>query len=187
MKTLSEQSRNIKEEADSILLGTGLQQVLERYGTVKYVGSYELDLMMKKDIDISLINPELCLEDFHKLGMDVANLLHPHSMHYRNTRVKPVKYRPPDALYWGFAFGEWNIDLWLVSEEYYLESVAYMNGIQSLLTQQNRMQILEIKSRGIANGAYLKAFGSREIYRAVLQYGVRTYEEFCGYLGEHQH
>ena len=180
--TLPELSRHIKREADSLLHDDGLEQVLKRYGEVKYVGSYELDLMLKKDLDISLINPQLSLDAFHELAREVSDLLHPHSMHFRNTRIKAVENRPPDALYWGFVFRDWNIDLWLVDAAYYIESVHYMQRIRKLLTHRNKLHILDIKKQAIDNHEYGKGFGSREIYNAVLDHGISSYEAFRGFV-----
>ena len=181
MHPLIEQSRKIKDAADRILHDDGLEEILCNYGEVHYVGSYEIDLMLKKDIDISLINPSLTLKEFHQLAFEASSLLHPHSMHFRDTRVKPIQYRPPHALYWAFEFADWNIDLWLVEKEYYLESVDYMNRVKQSLDDLKKITILDIKNRALNSGQYGRTFGSREIYQAVLQDGINSSEEFCGF------
>lgn len=62
MKDILIKSSEIQNEADEILFERGLHKILQKFGEPNYVGSYELKLMLKKDLDISLINPSLTLE-----------------------------------------------------------------------------------------------------------------------------
>ena len=176
MTDLLEQSTTVKVEAEKILFQKGLYSLLVKFGEVHCSGSYYLDLMLKQDIDLSLVNPDLSEADFFRLGGEVSGLLTPHSIHYRNTRVKFVPNRPPESLYWGFEFGEWNIDLWLVPEAYHLDSIDYLNSIANSLDQEKRLAILDIKQDAMEQGLYGRQFSSRELYRGVIQDGVRDLE-----------
>jgi len=138
--------------------------------------------MLKKDLDISLVNPSLSLESFFELGHRLATLLRPHSIHYRNTRVKPIADRPRESLYWALLFEDWNIDLWLVPEYYYLESEKYLGAICAALTPEKRTLILDIKTQAMSEGIYNKQFGSRELYQAVCFEEVHSYFELQAWL-----
>jgi hypothetical protein len=53
---LFEQSFQVKREADAFLEETKLLSFLQSYGTVQLAGSYALDLMVNRDIDVYLLN-----------------------------------------------------------------------------------------------------------------------------------
>ena len=182
MKSVLEQSREIKSEADIIIYDHKLGALLSEYGEVTYTGSYALDLMMKKDIDVSLINPALTLRQFFELGYRVAELVKPHSMFHRNTKVKPVDGRPDQAYYWGFQFGEWSLDVWLVSRDYHDASVEYLSSIRKVLTPELVRVILALKHESLQKEMYGVHFGSKQLYPAVLSGHVRTFEELQDYL-----
>ncbi|MGE5499555.1 MAG: hypothetical protein ACM3Q2_15850 [Syntrophothermus sp.] len=175
-------SRSIKSEADYILEQRGVRTILERYGTVKFAGSYHFNLMMKRDLDISLINETISSEGFFLLGNELSHLLKPHSMFYRNTGIKHIQNRPSMALYWGIQFEDWNLDIWAVPISEYIASEIYMEKIAASLTAENRDVILKLKYELMNNGSYGKTFGSKELYDAVLNCNVKTAEEFNKYL-----
>ncbi len=50
-------SIQVKREADALLEESKLLPFLQSYGTVQMVGSYSLDLMVNRDIDLYVINP----------------------------------------------------------------------------------------------------------------------------------
>ncbi len=48
-------SQSIKKEAEELLSKYKVLETLRKFGEVQFTGSYELDLMYKKDIDLSLL------------------------------------------------------------------------------------------------------------------------------------
>ena len=86
-------SQAIKNEADELLRKYSIVEIIENFGQVKFTGSYELNLMYKKDIDISLINDNLSVQDFTHLGKELIDSLNTPSAYYRNTRIIPVEKR----------------------------------------------------------------------------------------------
>ena len=68
-------SQLIRKEADELLNKYQVVEALSKYGQVKFTGSYELDLMYKRDIDISLINDNLTVENFTRLGKELIDKL----------------------------------------------------------------------------------------------------------------
>lgn len=160
MKPVLEQSQAIKSEADMIIHDQGLGALLSEYGDVTYTGSYALDLMMKKDIDVSLVNPGLTLRQFFELGYRVAELVKPHSMVHRNTKVKPVDGRPDQAYYWGARFGEWSLDVWRVSRAYSEASVEYISSIRNGLTPERVCVILALKQEALEKAYMVPALAA---------------------------
>ena len=61
-------NENIKKEANEILNEKGLFSILAAYGKVNISGSYSLDLMTWKDLDIYLEAENITKKKFFKLG-----------------------------------------------------------------------------------------------------------------------
>jgi hypothetical protein len=55
--TLFEHSFQVKNEANAFLEEMHLLSFLQIYGTVRFAGSYSLDLMVNRDIDLYVLNP----------------------------------------------------------------------------------------------------------------------------------
>jgi hypothetical protein len=182
MMDILKYSDSIKLEADELWHKFEIIETLKKFGKVKLTGSFELNLMYKKDIDISLINDDLSVPDFTQLGKELIDRLDSPSVYYRNTRITPVEKRPENALYWGIKTGEWFLDIWAMSNSVYSRAEEYISDIKSKLNKQNRMIILKLKAEFKENGSYGKGFGSREIYDSVLNYNVTSPNQFEDYL-----
>lgn len=175
-------SQSVKEEATKLLDESDIVNILEKYGKVYFSGSYDLDLMYKKDIDIGIVNDSLTVSEFTKLGKELIDKLNSPSVYYRNTRITPVKNRPENSLYWGIKTGDWFIDIWAMSKKVQSRSDAYIRDIKNKLKPAHKKIILQLKADLLEEKTYGKLFGSRELYDAVLNKKVKTVEEFKEYL-----
>lgn len=182
MEQLLQTSTAIKKEADELLHKYQVVEILSKFGRVKFTGSYELNLMYKKDIDITLINDNLSVEDFTKLGKELIDKLNTPNVYYRNTRIHPVEKRPENSLYWGIKTGNWFIDIWAMSTEVYNRAESYIKEIKSQLSEEKKLIILRLKDEFIKKKSYGKNFGSRELYDAVLNHEVKNSKQFNLYL-----
>ena len=180
--SLLQYERVIREQADTLLFKKGLYKILKKYGNVLLTGSYSLELMYKKDLDISLVSPNLTVKDFYKMGGEISELINPHSVYYRNTKVKEINGRPDNALYFGFIFDDWKIDLWVVDKERTEGSEIYSNNILNKLTDEKRILILEIKKEYLDSKEYGKIFSSREVYDAVINKNIKSVKQFRDYI-----
>ena len=180
-------SQAIKNEANELLRKYSVVEIIQKFGQVKFTGSYELNLMYKKDIDISLINDNLSVQDFTLLGKELIYGLNTPSAYYRNTRITPVEKRPENSLYWGIKTGDWFIDIWGMSAVIYKRAENYIKEIKSQLTEDKRLIILRLKDEFIKKGTYGKNFSSRELYDAVLNHEVKNSEQFGYYLEKLSH
>lgn len=187
MSEILNYSQLIKKEADELLHKNQVLETLSKFGRVKFTGSYELNLMYKKDIDISLINDNLSVQDFTQLGKELIDKLNSPNVYYRNTRIAPVEKRPENSLYWGIKTGSWFIDIWGMTKEIYERAERYIKEIKSQLTEDKRLIILQLKDEFIKKTTYGKNFGSRELYDAVLNHGVKNSDQFNLYLEKLSH
>src|SRR4051812_46288798 len=104
MNKLIQQNNEIKKEADEILDRKGLRKILDAYGKPHVTGSYELDLMVWRDLDIYLEAGSMDERTFFSMGSEIAELLHPVKMSYRNERIMRTAGLP-DGMYWGIYLG----------------------------------------------------------------------------------
>jgi hypothetical protein len=176
----------LRAEADRLLLGKGLHSLLEKYGQVHLTGSYALKLMAWRDLDIYLVAEELPVSEFFRLGWQIANLLSPTKMSFRNERVARTEGLP-QGLYWGIYLGNeragaWKIDLWAINREQFIVLDEFCKEIERRLTASSRLKILQIKAQCWMKPGYRRTFSSRDIYDAVLAEEVEDLDAFERYL-----
>lgn len=178
-------SNRIRDEAHQ-LLGLGLMAVLAQHGEVHVVGSYALDLMTWRDLDVHLVREDVSVEDFFELGWRIASLLRPHRMHFRDETTVATKGLPR-GLYWGVYLGDeragaWKIDVWLTNRAGFEPTREFGDRLASRLTDENRRIILSIKEASWRHPEYRRGFTSSDIYAAVLDRGVRDIPGFWSHL-----
>jgi hypothetical protein len=185
---LQTKSLALRAEATTILEDQGLFRLLQTYGPVEVHGSYGLDLMVWRDLDIYLCAHTGQLASFFELGARIAESLPVHRMHFRN-ELSETTVGLPGGLYWGIylrdkPFGAWKIDIWAVSAGELERLLEYQQNIARQLTPASRRLIIELKSRLHTHPQYRRGFGATQIYEAVLRAGVRDFRSFAAYLIE---
>jgi hypothetical protein len=186
MEQLMNLNDQLKKEADKILYDQGLFHTLSKYGVPHISGSYVLDLMTWRDLDIYLETPDIEEQAFFDLGKNLLSLLQPVKMHYRNERMGGDSGLPR-GLYWGIYLGNerqgaWKIDTWAVDASELACRMAYCKAIKEKLTEKCRRVIMQIKSRCWKDPLYRKTYLSTDIYKAVLEMGIINFDEFKNYL-----
>lgn len=181
-------SQSLQAEATAILEERGLNDLLQSYGRVVVHGSYALDLMVWRDLDIYLCSDTFQLSPFFELGARVAELLPAHRMHFRNELTAPSEGLPK-GLYWGVhlrdqPYGPWKIDIWAVDADELERLTEYQQSVARQLTPASRRVIIALKSQLHNHAEYRRGFGAKQIYDAVLHSGVREVADFVAYLKE---
>src|SRR5260370_19025251 len=164
--------QDLQAEADELLWGRGLHSLLSKYGQVQVTGSYSLRLMTWRALDLYLVTNGIAVADFFSLGAQIADLLDPIRMSFRN-ELKARTEGLPKGLYWGIYLGDeragaWKIDLWAMDSEQLTVLDEGQKGIERKLTESSRMRILEIKAQCWMKPGYRRTFSSLDIYTAVL-------------------
>ena len=180
-------SSTIRTEADDILR-SGLQRVLERHGDVHIVGSYALGLMTWRDLDIHVVRPDLDVTAFFDLGGEIAGVLKPHRMHFRDESIAGTPDLPR-GFYWGVYLGDerngaWKIDIWQTDRQGFEAVRRFGENLSARLNDANRAVILAIKAACWQHPQYRRGFTSADVYTAVLDRGVRDVAEFWADLRE---
>jgi hypothetical protein len=180
-------SKNIRTEADDILR-SGLQTILGRHGDVHIVGSYALGLMTWRDLDIHVVREDLDVRAFFALGGEIAGLLKPHRMHFRDESIVGTPGLPR-GFYWGIYLGDerngaWKVDIWQTDPPAFESVRRFGDDLSARLNDTNRAMILEIKAACWQHPQYRRGFTSTDIYTAVLDRGVRDVPGFWADLRE---
>ncbi|GAA0221668.1 hypothetical protein GCM10010492_19730 [Saccharothrix mutabilis subsp. mutabilis] len=163
----------LQAEAEDVLAALELVPALSALGRPVRVGSSALGLMVRRDIDITVVVPKLDMAPVASLGATLAN--HPD--------VRTVQIRDdtghwntdpdyPDGLYLGVTYGQgWNLDVWFVDEPDRQPDLRHVATFPARLTAETRAAILRVKQD-------YPQYRSLELYEAVLDGGVRTVEEY---------
>jgi hypothetical protein len=182
-------ARALHAEATGILDG-GLRSLLEGFGRPVPQGSYALDLMVWRDLDLYLIPPHdtLDVDRFFALGGMLAQRLQPHRMHFRD-ETRRQSPGLPAGMYWGVYLPDttapgWKIDPWAITAQQCSRLVKYQAWVTERLTPESRKLILDLKTSVHRHPKYRRGFGAKEVYDAVLSSKVRTLDEFSNYLVE---
>jgi hypothetical protein len=172
----------LKKEADGLALQCRLAELLTVYPTWFIGGSYSYDLMCWRDLDIYILDPQHDLKRCFEVGYELTLRLAAKKSFFTNNLGGE-----PSGLYWGIRLGDvrqgaWKLDVWFLDQEGYEKHIAYSTRLCERLTPDNRGTILAIKEIYWRQAAYRDTITSDVIYRAVLDNGISTVEEFAEYV-----
>lgn len=160
-------------------------------GEANLIGSMALDLMVYRDIDIEVLVPKLdkklisgiirkiALEFQRRIDFSLMDNTVDTKEKFPKGIYLGIKYHP--GLDWVSDFSNneetWKIDIWFVDSQN-ARSLKTTEEIKSKLNAKYKRIILEIKSHLYKSPGYRKDFGAIDIYRAVIEKGVRDLESF---------
>lgn len=181
MPGLQEQAAELRGHAQEIVERTRIVEMLSAMGEVFAVGSYELDLMVRRDVDFCVVNPAFRREDVLRATHEILAAGHFRTVVMTDTFRFPVAHLPR-----GYFFelvlpgpgGDWTVDVQGVETEAF--SVAPTRRYRRLLDADPgaRGRILRIKHHLLDGDRYRHGVGSTDIYAAVLEQGVEGGDDF---------
>jgi hypothetical protein len=192
---LLDNQRLLQEEADQVVELLQLDALLGHIGRPVRVGSSAMGLMVRRDIDITVICKELSsatLAAFVQAGAKLMlmdrNVI---SVRFRNDtgawNTDPASY--PDGLYLGVSARtnegiDWTLDIWAVDQPERQPDLNHLRTLLPRLDDDRRRTILLIKqalateksrfSEGKVPSAY--------VYDAVVDDGVGSVKQFMEWL-----
>jgi len=178
----------LQAEAAQVRTDLRLDEQLGAIGTVRSVGSAALGLMVWRDLDLTVVCDRLDLAAVARAGAVLAQHERVNQVVFRNeTGAWKSDLRYPDGLYLGPRYRTdagtlWKLDLWFIDEPQRQPDLTHLRTLPSRLSELTRASILRIKSDWAARPEYGKSVASYDIYRAVLDDGVRTPAEFADWL-----
>lgn len=182
---LDELSFGIRNEAEVILYEYGLMERLNRFGKIFVSGSYFLELMTWRDLDIYLEADNMNVETFFELGRDISLCIQPSKMNFRNELIGRTEHLP-QGYYWGcFAVinsNAWKVDVWSISSKDFVQKQREIHELKSKINGVQRKMILMLKNNLHNHPLYRKKFFSVDIYNAVIQDNIYSVENFRDWL-----
>ncbi|UOQ84662.1 hypothetical protein [Gracilibacillus salinarum] len=94
-------NKEISNEAYDILYENGFYDLLRKFGNPQISGSYFLQLMTWRDLDIYLESESINVTTFFELGKEITDMMNPAKMIFRNELMGNTPGLP-NGLYWGF-------------------------------------------------------------------------------------
>ena len=173
----------LREEANKVLNDEGLLTLLQSYGDTRVIGSYTLDTMTWRDIDISIKLPDAKdVELFFTIGKRIAKKFQITKMSFSNHFIRNFPGFD-HGLYWGIQLlydeQEWKIDLWGYGETDYEKHMSEFDDLHKQLRQADRDAVLRIKYVISQHPDYRgDVYNSMKVYQAVIEDKITTVEEF---------
>ena len=180
--------RALQAEADAVARDLDLNRLLSGAGTPVRVGSSALGLMVWRDLDVTVVCERLDLAPV----LAAANALASHA------RVREVQFRNdtgawntdanyPDGHYLGVRYrgeagDDWKLDIWFVDEPDRQPDLRHLRDLAPRLDDETRAAILDVKEEWAGRPEYGRTVTSFDIYRAVLDDGVRSRADFRAWL-----
>jgi hypothetical protein len=195
MSSALDDQRLLQNEADNVVELLGLLPMLERIGRPVRVGSSAMGLMVRRDIDITVICKTLddtARSSIARLAAQLMTADHVGSVRFRNDsgrwNADPSAY--PDGLYLGISAripnGEnWNLDVWFVDRPERQPDLAHLSVLLPRITDDHREVILAIKQELANSPRELPSNVSFRVYEAVVDHGVRDTSGFEAWLANH--
>ena len=185
MTHLFDEAEGKREAAEAILSDLDLVARWQRFGRPVVVGAVAYGLVVEPDLDMEIYCPHLEIEHGFQVLTECA----------RNPRVHSAKFvnelaGADAALYWQLRYRhadgqEWKVDMWSAPDDYALpRSESLVAPMKAALTPETRQAILHLKQQRTGDPSL--ACLSVDLYRAVLDDGVRTIDELRRWLGDHQ-
>jgi hypothetical protein len=180
MADLLTRAANRREQALALLADLQLMERWSEVGEAVLVGATAYGLMVAPDIDIEVFCDQPRLQ--HAFAVLSAYAGHPR---IKELRCVDLLGGPDLGIYCRIRYRHesdevWKIDMWLMAHDHPgPQSRELVAPMQRALTDEMRAAILGIKEYVCTH--HHGKLGSIHIYRAVIQAGVRSPEEFLGW------
>jgi hypothetical protein len=170
------ESLHVKQNADALLQESELISHLQNYGEVLIAGSYSINLMINRDIDLYVIHPEVSQERV----LDVLHTLILQGFFHGYVYYDFIKHRNadfPNGYYVGlkmpFRDEKWKVDIWFLAAD----RPNRLQQIQevSALDDSKKLAILRFKHLVIERGLNVP---SMAIYNIVLRQDITDEQVF---------
>lgn len=168
-------------EADQLLYDHGLLQALNQIGTPYIIGSYKMDLMVARDLDIDVTNENMSLDKLYQLTDFIFKTFKPtwyEAKEEIDDQGKKIWFHGFETMLLGQL---WNVDLWFFDGPTILKAVDYCDEINEKVSNNHHFKdsILSIKTELMNQGLYFSnPYTSMDVYEAVTIKGVTCLQEF---------
>lgn len=184
-KKLLERQDQLQKEASSVLTKLRLPGRLSLIGRPLQVGSSALGLMVRRDLDITVICAELDLKRVAKLCSELICLDGIKALHFQNRIDRSEQMTPTltNDLQLILSYQleekkEWTIQVRLIDEPERQIDLQHIKQLPAKLNPINRELILAIKDEWAQRPEYGQTVSGFLICDAVLNQGITSLKEF---------
>ncbi len=180
-------AQEIKNEADTILQESGIQNILEEYGDVEIIGSYALDVMYRPDIDMLVFAEKHNYQKAKEIAVKILNLDYFNELCFVN-KVYENSGKTPQGYYLQphkhIGERDWKFDIWLTTHGNfdYRNDILKKRIMDSKDVDETKQKILLLKKHFSNGTKYDHALSGNKIYNAVLDNPDVTIDELKGLL-----
>ena len=180
---LLEQAQRLHAEAENLLVQEDLLATIQRFGPASIVGSYALNLMVRRDIDIYFqLSDDLDIGTFFAIGAAITQHFRVLKASYSNHFIRNFPGFD-HGLFWGIQLShlgqKWKVDLWGHGAKQFAEHYAQSVQLEAALQAIDPVTILRIKEGLRAGDGYRDGVSGNSIYTAVVTENARSIEQFC--------
>jgi hypothetical protein len=195
MGDLLDDQRLLQKEADKVVEVLQLQALLSGIGNPIRVGSSAMGLMVRRDIDITVVCVVLSTKTHADFSQVAAKLMlmdrYVLAVRFRNDtgvwNSDPAYY--PDGLYLGVSARlndgiDWTLDIWVIDQPERQPDLNHLRTLLPRLDDDHRKTILQIKhalAEAITDASESK-IPSCYVYEAVVDHGIDSVEQFSKWL-----
>ncbi|TNM67081.1 hypothetical protein FHN55_11135 [Streptomyces sp. NP160] len=181
----------LQAEAGEVVDELDLDALLSTAGQPHRVGSSRLGLMVWRDVDITVVCERLDVVVVSGLAGQLLQRGDVREVTVRSEvgrlNTDPATY--PDGVYLQVRYApahreEWKLDVWFVDEPDRQPDLRHVTTLPALLDEPARDAVLAVKEHWAARPEYGSAVTSADVYRAVLEDGVRDVADFDTWLAE---
>ena len=177
-----ERASKLRQEADLVLQGVGVYDILRPYGSIVPTGSYFLDVMVYPDIDLYI--PQRTIQEIFTVGGQLA----------QSDRVPEVSFARsddasmPEGLYLKprIRYGEWGrpwkIDIWSIDADLIELKMEPMLRFKQRMTPWLREQIIRYKLSILTPAHRTPMYSGFFIYKAFIEEGITEFDQVSQYL-----
>ena len=179
------QALDLHTEAEALLIKVGLLETIQHFGPTLINGSYALNLMVHRDLDIAVqLQDDLDISNFFAIGTAITNRFQVLKASYSNHFIRHFPGFD-HGLFWGIQLnhkGEpWKLDLWGYGPQKFAEHYAQFNQLQTDLKVVDPLTILRIKDDLFEGDSYRYGVHAYAIYSDILTADVKTTKQFLSW------
>lgn len=179
-------ARELKEEADRILIESNIIHILEEYGDVRMIGSYTLDVMFRPDIDILVFGLSHDFQKATHIAHQLIDLDYFNEVRFvdkvKNLGEKARGYylQPHKTL----NERDWKFDIWLTVGEVFdnRNEVLKRRLSEADNISAVRSTIVQLKEHFRSGEKYRNSIDGNKIYNTVLDHQDASMEELIHLL-----
>ncbi|MEK9196481.1 MAG: hypothetical protein AAB914_03880 [Patescibacteria group bacterium] len=171
--------------ATRLLADKDIENLLSKYGDPKFVGSYAAKLMVKPDIDMEIVNPNIINDDVIELTSTFFKMKDNYSVEIADGTEYIRRPGHPKGYFIGvnimYEEVRWHLDIWITHEPIDTSNSNYVSLRKQEWYKEIDKDLLDtillVKHQLNATSEYSK-YASANVYESVLSGGVKSIDDF---------